>query len=91
MIHIPVGDVDLFAARLDQRCVALMGHHTDDLSPLSFRRANAKQDSLAHGRLIWKCLRRECLIDYQKSPVRCELSSCVKVLPAKSFVPIDSK
>src|SRR5687767_15764294 len=47
-----------------------MGHHTDDLSPLSFRRANAKQDPLADRRLIWKRLRRECLIDYQQVPVR---------------------
>src|SRR6185295_18705774 len=40
-----------------------MGHHTDDLSPLRLRRANSIQDLLAHRRLVWKRLRRECLID----------------------------
>src|SRR5205085_6531065 len=70
VVHISIGDVQLFAAGLDQRCVALMGHHTDDLSPLSLIRANAKQDPLADSRLVWKCLRRECLIDYQEIAIR---------------------
>ena len=70
MVHISIGDVQLFAARFDQRRVALMGHHTNDLSPLSLRRANAKQDPLAHSRLVWKCLRRECLINYEQVPIR---------------------
>ena len=70
MIHISVSDIQLFAARFDQRRVALMGHHSDDLSPLSLGRANAKQDSLAHRRLIGKRLCRECLIDYEQIPIR---------------------
>src|SRR5215213_6087990 len=43
-----------------------MGHYTNDLSPLRLRRAYAKQDSLAHRRLVWKRLRRQCLIDYEQ-------------------------
>src|SRR5688572_17832424 len=46
-----------------------MDHHTDDLSPLRLRRAHAKQDSLTHRRLVWKCLRRQCLIHYEQVPV----------------------
>ena len=31
MIHISIRDVELFAAGFDQRRVALMGHHTDEI------------------------------------------------------------
>ena len=34
MIDISVSDVELFPTGFDQRCVALMGHHPDDLAPL---------------------------------------------------------
>src|SRR5215207_4382535 len=46
-----------------------MGHHADDLSPLSLRSANAIQDALAYSRLIWKCFRGQCLIDYEEITV----------------------
>src|SRR5215813_821609 len=48
-----------------------MGHDTDNLSPLRLLRAHAKQDALADSRLVGKCLRRECLINYEQVPVRC--------------------
>src|SRR5688500_8014902 len=62
VVYISVSDVKLFAAGFDQRCVALMGHHTNDLSPLSLGRTHAIEDAFAHSRLIWKCLSGQCLI-----------------------------
>src|SRR5215510_14289366 len=47
-----------------------MGHHANDLSPLRLRRAHAKQYSLTHRRLARKCLRRQCLINYEQIPIR---------------------
>ncbi len=47
-----------------------MGHYTNDLSPLRLRRANAKQYSLPYSRLVWKCLRRQCLINYEQVSIR---------------------
>src|SRR5437762_13479419 len=43
-----------------------MRNYPNDLAPLSLRRANAKQDPLAHSRFIWKRLRGKCLINYQE-------------------------
>src|SRR4029434_673473 len=47
-----------------------MGHHSNDLSPLSLRCAHTKQDLLPHSRLVRKCLRRECLINYEQVAIR---------------------
>src|SRR5207244_12505277 len=66
MVHVSVGHVELFAARLGQRYVVLMRNHADDLAPLSLRRANAKQDAFAHSRFVWKSLRGKRLVDYQE-------------------------
>ena len=66
MIHISIGNVELLAAWLGQRYVALMRNHADDLAPLSVRRANAKQDALAHSRFVWKSLRGKRLVNYQE-------------------------
>ena len=47
-----------------------MGDHPDDLSPLRLGRAHPEEDPLAHSRLVRKGLRGECLINYEKVPVR---------------------
>src|ERR1043165_34106 len=47
-----------------------MGHHSNNLAPLRLRRAHAKQDALAHCRLVRKRLRRERLINYQQVSIR---------------------
>src|SRR5688572_29080345 len=46
-----------------------MGHHTNDLSPLSLRRANPEQNPFAHRGLIGECFRSQCLINYEQIAV----------------------
>src|SRR4051812_32222934 len=47
-----------------------MADHTNDLSPLSLRRANAKEDAFAYSRFVWKRFRGQCLINYEQVAVR---------------------
>ena len=90
MVHISVSDVQLFATRFNQRCITLVGHHTNDLSPLSLRRENAKQDPFADSRLVWKCFCCECLINYEQFPIR--RAVVLRESPSgKSLVPMASK
>src|SRR3954464_6083566 len=47
-----------------------MADHTNDLSPLSLRRANAKEDAFAYSRFVGKRFRGQCLINYEQVAVR---------------------
>jgi hypothetical protein len=65
MIHVTVSYVELFTTCFNQRCIALMVHHTNDLAPLRFRRADAIENAFADRGLIWECLGRQCSVDYE--------------------------
>src|SRR6185295_5438034 len=71
MVDVAIRYVQLFAARVDQRRVALVRHYANNLAPLSLIRANAKQDLLTHSRFVRKCFCRESLIDDEYVPIRC--------------------
>ena len=66
-----IGEVNLFAARLGKRHLALMRHHTDDLHPLGFRRANPYQDSFANGGFFRESLGCQELIDDREVVILC--------------------
>src|SRR5262245_66204962 len=67
--HESIGEVELFATGVGQRCIALMPDYADHFDPFRLWGANADEDALPEGRLVGKGLRCEKFVDDHYVPV----------------------
>src|SRR5262249_15169724 len=58
-----IGEVDLFAAWLSERCGTLVADHADNLDPFRLRRAGTDEDALSHRGSVRERLRSEKPVD----------------------------
>jgi hypothetical protein len=64
-----VGEVDLFATWLSERCGTLVADHSDHLDPFRLWRAGTDEDALPHRGSVRVRLRREKLVNDDDVPL----------------------